>query len=134
MPVQADNAASSLIFHPISQDVSVKISDAVQEIVPAAHEQSGADVLIRHNMADDKPQAESLVEPLAPIPEVAPQETQQEALITKIALQSHPGKGKAGTVRLGGTDPGQDHADHPHRRSAVRFRAGGTDAQRHGRA
>ncbi len=108
MPVQVDNAASSLIFHPISQDVSVKISDAVQEIVPAAHEQSGADVLIRHNMADDKPQAEPQVEPLAPIPEVAreqqpppppqaetapatppepavtPQETKQEELITKI--------------------------------------------------
>jgi chemotaxis protein MotB len=67
MPVQVDNAQSSLIFHPISQDVSRKISDFAQEIKPPTREQSGADVLIRHNMADEKPQPE----PLTPIPEVA---------------------------------------------------------------
>ena len=67
MPVQVDNAQSSLVFHPISQDVSRKISDFAQEIEPPTRQQSGADVLVRHSMTDDKPQTE----PLTPIPEVA---------------------------------------------------------------
>jgi len=104
MPVQVDNAASSLIFHPISQDVSLKISDTAREIEPPTRQQSGADVLIRHSQADNKPQPE----PLTPIPEIAreqqptptpqvaappatpleptaaPQEKKQDELITKI--------------------------------------------------
>ena len=66
IPVRSDDAKPSLIFHPISQDVSLKTSDKLQEKALPEREQSGADVLIRHQAVEEKPQDELLV----PIPEV----------------------------------------------------------------
>ena len=59
MPVQVSDIQNSLVFHPISQDVSMKISDNAQEIVPPQRETSGADVLIHHQLAEPKPQPET---------------------------------------------------------------------------
>jgi len=106
IPVHSDDTKPSLIFHPISQDISLKIGEELKETAPPKQEQLGADVLIRHEAVAEQPQ----VEPLKPIPEIpreqqaapqppikteaappppetvpAPQETrQQEEVITKI--------------------------------------------------
>ncbi|WP_319586355.1 OmpA family protein [uncultured Desulfobulbus sp.] len=104
IPVRSDDAKPSLIFHPISQDISLKTADNLQETAPPKQEQLGTDVLIRHQAMEEKPQAE----PLTPIPELAkekpppkaqvpaeasppppettptPQEKKQEEVITKI--------------------------------------------------
>ncbi|MGD9949148.1 MAG: OmpA family protein [Desulfobulbus sp.] len=78
MPVQTNDGENALIFHPISQDVSMKFSEHVQELMPPQRESSGADVLIRHQLAEDKAQQK----PVAPLPDqqqIPPQVTQQEA-------------------------------------------------------
>lgn len=105
IPVHSDDAKPSLIFHPISQDISLKIGEELKETAPSKQEQPGADVLIRHKAVEEQPQTE----PLTPIPEIkreqpappppsqteaapplpetapSPQETrQQEEVITKI--------------------------------------------------
>lgn len=103
MPVHVEGSNNTMIFHPISQDVSMKIADTAQEILPPTREVSGADVLIRHQMAEERAKEESIT----PIPELhqpaaketaaaevpVPQpqnaastaaEKQQEELITKI--------------------------------------------------
>ncbi len=105
IPVQVEEAKNALVFHPISQDVSMKIADNAQEILPPTREVSGADVLIRHQMAEDRaqeesitpipelpqpvtrevaPQAASVPQPLQPAVEATASEKQQEELITKI--------------------------------------------------
>lgn len=105
IPVQVEGAKNGLVFHPISQDVSMKISDNVQEILPPTREVSGADVLIRHQMAEDRAEEESITpipelpqpatrevaqqapsvpQPLQPTVEATASEKQQEELITKI--------------------------------------------------
>jgi chemotaxis protein MotB len=98
IPVHADDAKPSLIFHPISQDISLKIEDDLEKSAPPKQEQPGSDILIRHEAVEQPPQAE----PLTPIPEIpreqqapqppsqteaapSPQESrQQEEVITKI--------------------------------------------------
>lgn len=105
MPVQTDQTPSALVFHPISQDVSLTIADDAKDIIPPQREQEGADVLIRHTLTEEKPQPESLApipqlpqqpsapqsanqtaaspaQPLPPAP--VPEEKKQEELITKI--------------------------------------------------
>ena len=104
IPVQVEDAQNSLVFHPISQDVSMKISDFAQEIVPPQRELSGADVLIRHQQVQLNAPPESVppipevsqhpltqTAPEAPSPSAAtadkletPKPQQQEELITKI--------------------------------------------------
>jgi chemotaxis protein MotB len=71
IPVGVEDVQNSLVFHPISQDVSMKISDFAQEIVPPQRELSGADVLVRHQrvLLNAPPESPS------PIPEV-PQQPQ----------------------------------------------------------
>ena len=64
-PVRSDETQSSLIFHPISQDISLKTGDKLEETALPEHEQPGADVLIRHEAVEMQPR----VEPPAPIPE-----------------------------------------------------------------
>ena len=58
IPVQVDSAKSSLVFHPISQEVSRKTTMQMQETPLPSREQTGADVLIRHRAMEDQPQAE----------------------------------------------------------------------------
>lgn len=105
MPVHVEGSNNTMIFHPISQDVSMKIADDAQEIVPPSREVTGADVLIRHQIAEDRAKEESITpipelprairqEPPPPAsnnqpaelpqPEAAAMEKQQEELITKI--------------------------------------------------
>jgi chemotaxis protein MotB len=102
IPVQVEGAKNALVFHPISQDVSMKIADSAQEVLPPQREVSGADVLIRHQIAEDQPHKEESITPIpelpqplpresAPLPEKLPlqpevsaTEKQQEELITKI--------------------------------------------------
>jgi chemotaxis protein MotB len=57
-----------LVFHPISQDISLKTGDNLQEIATPKQEQPGADILIRNRMTEEPPKPE----PMTPIPEVAP--------------------------------------------------------------
>ncbi|MDD2463289.1 MAG: OmpA family protein [Desulfobulbus sp.] len=72
IPVQVEDAQNALVFHPISQDVSLKISEQAQEIIPPQRESSGADVLIRHQMAEDGPHRQS-VSPIPELPHTLPQ-------------------------------------------------------------
>jgi len=67
IPVHSDSAQSSLIFHPISQDISHKTGDMLQEIEPPQREQPGADILIRDRMVEEPSKPETVT----PIPEVA---------------------------------------------------------------
>ncbi len=57
IPVQADEAKSSLVFHPISQEISRKTTSPMKETALPSREQAGADVLIRHKTVLDQPQA-----------------------------------------------------------------------------
>lgn len=106
MPVQVEDAKNTLVFHPISQDVSMKIADSAQEILPPPRQASGADVLIRHQMAEEQPRQEESITPIPELPQPLPRaaappapaepqpaplpaettatEKQQEELITKI--------------------------------------------------
>lgn len=68
IPVHSDSAQSSLIFHPISQDISLKTADKLQEIETPQREQPGADILIRNRMVEEPPKSETVTA----IPEVAP--------------------------------------------------------------
>jgi chemotaxis protein MotB len=56
IPVQADEAKSSLVFHPISQEISRKTTSQMKETPLPLREQTGADVLIRHKTALEQPQ------------------------------------------------------------------------------
>lgn len=68
IPVHSDSAPSSLVFHPISQDISLKTADNLQEVATPKQEQPGADILIRNRMTEEPPKPEAVT----PIPEVAP--------------------------------------------------------------
>jgi chemotaxis protein MotB len=97
IPVHVEDQRNALVFHPISQDVSMKISDLAQEIVPPQRQESGADVLIRHQLAEDNPpdrpnpptadtpqSVSAAVSPTAEKASPSPSPTEQEELITKI--------------------------------------------------
>ncbi len=79
MPVHVESAPNALVFHPISQDVSMKIADNAQEILPPTREVSGADVLIRHQMAEEREKEESIT-PIPELPHAINHETPPPAL------------------------------------------------------
>jgi chemotaxis protein MotB len=66
IPVRSDETQPSLVFHPISQDISLKTGDKLEETALPEHEQPGADVLIRREALEMQPR----VEPPTPIPEL----------------------------------------------------------------
>ncbi|MCL2790386.1 MAG: OmpA family protein [Desulfobulbus sp.] len=67
IPVQTDTTKSSLLFHPISQDVSLKAGDKLQAAASPKQEAPSADILLRHQTAEPPPAS---FEPVTPIPEV----------------------------------------------------------------
>jgi chemotaxis protein MotB len=82
IPVQADEAKSSLVFHPISQEISRKTTSQMKETPLPSREQTGADVLIRHKTVFDQPQ----VQPQPSKPETS-EEQQAAAPAQHIAEQ-----------------------------------------------
>ncbi len=81
VPVQQEDAPSSLIFHPISQEVTLNAPDQLQESPLPLREQIGADILIRHKAVADQskfettpPPAQASVKQQSPPP--APPQTQ----------------------------------------------------------
>jgi chemotaxis protein MotB len=66
LPVQSQSAPSSLLFHPISQDISQKTGDKLETIDVPKQEQSGSDILIRNRLEEMEPRSESVT----PIPEL----------------------------------------------------------------
>ncbi|MBM9612767.1 flagellar motor protein MotB [Desulfobulbus rhabdoformis] len=72
IPVQVSDIENSLVFHPISQDVSMKISKNAQEILAPPQEQSGSDILVRHQTAQVPP---PMVEPAQLEPPASPPPT-----------------------------------------------------------
>lgn len=76
IPVQTKDASASLVFHPISQDVTLK-TDQLQGVSPPSREQTGSDILIRHQAAEDQKTDNSpKAEQQAKVP-VPPQETEE---------------------------------------------------------
>ncbi|MBV5318278.1 MAG: OmpA family protein [Desulfobulbaceae bacterium] len=67
IPVQTSEAKSSLVFHPISQEVTHKTADHLQEAPLPLQEQLGPDIRIRNKAVSDQPQPEP--HPSAPAPE-----------------------------------------------------------------
>ncbi len=67
VPVQADDARNSLIFHPISQEVSIKASSPRDEVQPPSREEPGADILLR------RPPVKQEAKPEPPPPVPAPE-------------------------------------------------------------
>ncbi len=53
LPVQAEEGGSTLVFHPITQQVSRRSPAPRDEAEPARREQTGADVLIRHRLEQE---------------------------------------------------------------------------------
>lgn len=106
LPVQSQSAPSTLLFHPISQDISQKTGDKLETIDVPKQEQTGSDILIRNRLEEMEPRSESVTpipeltrEPPPPQPVLPDQTTagqqpppqakpeeqrQQEELITKI--------------------------------------------------
>ena len=75
LPVQAEATNSTLVFHPITQQVSRRSPAPRDEAEPARREQTGADVLIRHRLSEQPKPTEPVpaVEPApAPVPEPQP--------------------------------------------------------------
>ena len=81
IPVQVDTQQNALVFHPISQDVSMKISDHAQDITPPSRQTSGADILVRHQVSEDQAKRESI----SPIPTPAAQSLQEHVKPEKSA-------------------------------------------------
>ncbi len=84
IPVQVDKETSALVFHPISQDVSLKTSGQLQEISLPHREQTGADILIRHQAMEKQPPS------TAPSSEPLPSSPVPEALEEQRAPASGP--------------------------------------------
>ena len=75
LPVQAEEAGSTLVFQPISQEVSLHRGAERTHQPPAGREQTGADVLIRHRLSEQPRPTEPVpaVEPAPPpVPEPQP--------------------------------------------------------------
>ena len=75
LPVQAEATNSTLVFHPITQQVSRRSPAPRDEAEPARREQTGADVLIRHRLSEQPKPTEPVpaVEPAPPpVPEPQP--------------------------------------------------------------
>lgn len=86
LPVHSESAPSSLVFHPISQDISLKTADNLQEIATPRQEQPGSDILIRNRMTEEPPKPE----PVTPIPEVAPKTPPPPAAEPSQTVQQPP--------------------------------------------
>ena len=56
IPVQVDTAKSALVFHPISQEVTLKTAAPRQEAPTPTREQPGPDILIRNQAVEEHPQ------------------------------------------------------------------------------
>jgi len=69
IPVQTTDAKSSLVFHPISQEVTHKTRERLPEAALPLREQPGADILIRNKAVPEQPQAEPQPPPPEPIKE-----------------------------------------------------------------
>lgn len=65
IPVQVDTAKSALVFHPISQEVTLKTAEPRQEAPSPEREQPGPDILIRNQAVEESPP------PAPPTPEPA---------------------------------------------------------------
>ena len=65
LTVQAEEAGSTLVFQPISQEVSLHRGAERTHQPPAGREQTGADVLIRHRLSEQP-------RPTQPVPAVEP--------------------------------------------------------------
>ena len=75
LPVQAEATNSTLVFHPITQQVSQRSPVPREQAAPAHREQSGADVLIRHRLEHEP-------KPAPPPPEPAPTPTPEQPAAT----------------------------------------------------
>jgi chemotaxis protein MotB len=82
IPVQTTDAKSSLVFHPISQEVTHKTRDQLPEAPQPLREQPGADILIRNKAVPEQPQAE----PYPP----APESTKETPIAEPIPLRPQP--------------------------------------------
>ncbi len=83
IPVQAGDIKNSLVFHPISQEVTLKSADQVQKTSDPQRETIGADILIRHKAVEDKPQTQAqtptpTADQAKQTPETAPLQPQAE--------------------------------------------------------
>ena len=77
IPVQTKDASASLVFHPISQDVTLK-TEQLQGVSTPSREQTGSDILIRHQAAEEqKNENPPKTEQQAKAPEAPPQETEE---------------------------------------------------------
>ena len=83
LPVQAEEAGSTLVFQPISQEVSRRSPAPRDEAEPARREQTGADVLIRHRLEQEPKPAPPPAEP-APTPAPEPAATASKELLTDL--------------------------------------------------
>ena len=81
LPVQAEEAESTLVFQPISQEVSLHREAKHTHQSPAGREQTGADVLIRHRLEQEPKPAPPPAEP-APTPAPEPAATASKELLT----------------------------------------------------
>ena len=81
LPVQAEATNSTLVFHPITQQVSRRSPAPRDEAEPARREQTGADVLIRHRLEQEPKPAPPPAEP-APTPAPEPAATASKELLT----------------------------------------------------
>ena len=80
LPVQAEATNSTLVFHPITQQVSRRSPAPRDEAEPARREQTGADVLIRHRLEQEPKPAPPPAEP-APTPAPEPAATASKELL-----------------------------------------------------
>ncbi|NLX18718.1 MAG: OmpA family protein [Desulfobulbus sp.] len=65
LPVQSSSSPSELVFHPISQNITEKVTDALDAVETPRHEQSGADILIRNRLEEERTPPESNHDPVA---------------------------------------------------------------------
>ena len=82
IPVQAEQGHSSLVFHPISQDVTLK-TEELQGTAPPSREQTGADILIRHRTAE-QPQTGEQQQQSKPEPSQVPAKNASDEVISSM--------------------------------------------------
>ena len=94
LPVQAESTGSSLVFHPISQDVSRQTADRLPETPTPQREQPGADILIRNRLAEEPERSESITTvPDIPLPDPA------SPLASSRQMTSQPPPGQSASTR-----------------------------------
>lgn len=97
VPVQTNEEKSTLVFHPISQEVTLKTSNELQETSTPPREQTGADILIRHKTVEEQPRTEPQAaaptpapEPVQETPSPAPEAVQEKTSPSPAPPQSQP--------------------------------------------